>query len=431
MSRLFLRIALGILIVVIASNAVLKCGITTATRHQIESRLPDMLSSLGKVKNRLERVPVNHLNQELNRLQRHVHYRLSLLSPRNPSLPNSVRSRMNNGEPVVDFIRRVGWMIYIPIRDGHWLLVVGPISMFGRGAPERPIIWTIVAIIGIVLLTSFLLVAPIVARVRKLEQAAIRISSGELQARAQVESKDAIGRLAAGFNLMADKVQQLLERQKHLMQAVSHELRTPVARLRFGMEMLSMASEQKDRERRMAAIDDDLTELDQLIDELLLYLRSDDHALQIHQEELDAVKEIQTLAERLQVLRPEVSIQIQSVMPDNALLTADRELFKRAIKNVLNNAIKYASSRVRVRLQSGESNLIISIWDDGPGIPPADREKIFEPFARLDSSRSRETGGVGLGLAIVRRILQSHGGKVEVTDKDEGGACLVTIWPLV
>jgi two-component system sensor histidine kinase RstB len=231
---------------------------------------------------------------------------------------------------------------------------------------------------------------------------------------------------------MADKVQGLLERQQELIQAVSHELRTPTARIRFGLEMLASDQTEQGRQRRIEAIDEDLVELDQLVEELLLYIRSGEDALELKREEVEPAAEIAALVERLQELRSDVEVQIQTRQGDRRAVQADRRFFRRALSNLLSNALKHARGRVVVQIEDapdGEA-VLIGVRDDGPGVPEEQRQRIFEPFARLDASRSRESGGAGLGLAIVERIVRSHGGEITVGEAEEGGAAFITRWPV-
>ena len=214
---------------------------------------------------------------------------------------------------------------------------------------------------------------------------------------------------------------------------MSHELRTPVARIRFAMQMVEDMTDDPAVHRQLHGIDSDIEELDQLIDEILTYARLDSGlvngtALERTRVDCRAVAErvIETLAPLHAHLRlelapgPEVEVQ------------ADPRYLQRALQNLVANACRHAQSRVLVRL-SLESRLVrLDIEDDGPGVPPGERQSIFQPFARLDDSRTRRSGGYGLGLSIVQKIMAWHGGSVVVDDSQElGGARFSLLLPRV
>jgi len=182
----------------------------------------------------------------------------------------------------------------------------------------------------------------------------------------------------------------------------------------------------------MASIEEDLTELDELVGELLLYLRCGDEAAPLAIESFDARVELEELLERLGESRPEIRVQLEAVETasgESSSVAAERRYFRRAMQNLISNALKYARSEVSLRVEGSPEVTLIAVEDDGPGVPEDQRQRIFEPFARVDDSRSRESGGVGLGLAIVKRIVELHQGSVRVESSEHGGARFVVGWP--
>jgi two-component system sensor histidine kinase RstB len=307
------------------------------------------------------------------------------------------------------------------------MLVMGPMKRFNIHEGS-PIIQSLLMILGVVVLVGLIVATPLVRRVRRLERTAQRISEGDLEARADVSARDAIGSLARRFNRMADRVQALLQSQQELIQAVSHELRTPTSRIRFGLEMLAETSDAEERRQRIASLDEDLTELDQLIEELLLYVRMGYQGQELELQPVQALDEVRDQAGRLQEMRPEVQLEVEARGQD-LTLRANPRLFRRALQNLLQNALRHARGRVVVELGRDGEALLLVVRDDGPGVAAEDRQRIFEPFARLDDSRSRQSGGSGLGLAIVQRVMQAHGGTVAVDSAPEGGARFSLCWP--
>jgi two-component system OmpR family sensor kinase len=226
---------------------------------------------------------------------------------------------------------------------------------------------------------------------------------------------------------------------------VSHELRTPIARLEFGLELLDTRAKDPDLSKRVKAMEGDLRELNSLVNELLDMSKLDSaRNLQAEPTALAAV-----LRDCMDMLPPsphalecllggELGDKLGDTLGDKrgdkrgddlGELALDRRLLARAVCNLLRNAQKYAGSRIRLAATRGEHGVEITVDDDGPGIPPEERDKIFEPFYRLDRSRDRSTGGFGLGLSIARKAVALHGGSLHAETSPLGGARFVITLP--
>jgi len=424
-SRLVLRITLGMLFVLVASSFIVRWGAIEASRGKAHDHFVSHVNTVARAHHRLEKAPANKVAAELAALQKDSKHSIRLVDPTTEKIPEEVRRAWRKNEPRVTWRKHRVDTVWLPARNNTRLLAVGrrPVRW-----DHAPLVTMVVALFLVVVLTGFVLSWPLVRRLQKLERIADRISAGELEARADVSSKDAIGRLARRFNAMADQVQLLLEKQRELIQGVSHELRTPATRIRFGLELLGRAKNDEERTQRIDAIEEDLDELDQLVEELLLYIKSGNRALRLKRREVDAVEELRDLLGRQGELRSDIECVLQTEQ-DEATVVADRQHFRRALRNLIDNALRHARSRVVIDLERGTDELRVAVSDDGPGVATADRERVFEPFSRLDASRSRESGGMGLGLAIVKRILEAHGGTVRVQTADGGGARFETVWP--
>ena len=212
-----------------------------------------------------------------------------------------------------------------------------------------------------------------------------------------------------------------------LVQAVSHELGSPLSRLRFHMALLEDEPSEK-HEERLRVMNHELDMLDELVAELLGYVQSDELALDLTA--FDPARALTDLAE-LAVLdaHEDRGIEVKLDLQEDVIVYADPRHFQRAIENLLRNATRYASAQVLIELSRDGTNLHVTIHDDGPGIPEEFWEKVMLPFVRLEADRGRKTGGVGLGLAIVGRILQRHGGSVTIGTSPLGGAAFRTSWP--
>jgi two-component system, OmpR family, sensor kinase len=268
-----------------------------------------------------------------------------------------------------------------------------------------------------------------------LSRVATDLGAGKLTVRATTPRQAAVYPLAQCMNQMANQIGSLLEAQRQLMHSVSHELRTPISRIEFSLALLR--DQQLDRqhnqpggqpadpalEKRIASMEDDLRELNALVSELLGLNRLEQEPV-LQKEELDLSAFLHDCAGRLEHALSGKHLSL-ALPAETRVIVADRRLLARAVGNLLENAAKYAESRINLRAQvekSGET--IIIVEDDGPGIPDSERDRIFEPFYRLDRSRDRASGGFGLGLAIARKAVRLHGGDIDAGTSPLGGALM-------
>ncbi len=256
--------------------------------------------------------------------------------------------------------------------------------------------------------------------VQALARVTEKFGDGELAARANTPSSSSVFPLSVQINQMAERISQLLTSQKQLLHAVSHELRTPIARLEFALEILQDSGVEPKNRQRIDAMRGDLYELNSLVSELLnLAKMEQQHELQL--QSFSAQMFVQNCVDSLPPMRSEV--QLATVLDSSAMsLIGDQRLVTRATQNLLKNAMKYAATQIIFSVNESKNGYVITVEDDGIGVPEEEREKIFEAFHRLDRSRDRNTGGFGLGLSIVRQIVQMHHGSVEVDTATIGGA---------
>ncbi len=313
-----------------------------------------------------------------------------------------------------------------PFAGGFPVAVVEPIPPAERGGGALLLVLALAATTFAWLIGRFTL-RPVTQRLAALERVGERLAAGDLSARTDDPSRDAIGRVARVLDRVGARLQARLDTQRELLQAVSHELRTPAARARFRLELLQEAESERERERHISGIDRDIGALDALVDELLLYVRFDRGQTELRLSTLDVATALQELAEDADGFRGACALELRGA--PGPKIQADPRHFRRAIENLLLNAFRHAESRVVLGWDALPDGTRITVEDDGPGIPPEQREQVFEPFARVDESRDRESGGAGLGLAIVRRIVVGHGGDVRATASPGGGARFVIEWP--
>ena len=256
---------------------------------------------------------------------------------------------------------------------------------------------------------------------QKLSRVADEFGAGRLSARARMPRSASIYPLAERIDHMADRIEALLVTQKNLLHSVSHELRTPIARLEFALELLDAKAGDPALRRRIAAMEGDVRELNDLVNELLGMARLDsEQALRCETVDVAGLLEGAAAA-----LPPGAQALAVAAGQDLGTVEADPRLLGRALSNLLRNAQKYAAASIRLSAVREGGRLLIAVEDDGPGIPEEERDRIFEPFYRLDRSRDRATGGFGLGLSIARKAVLLHGGSLTVEDSALGGARFV------
>ena len=280
-------------------------------------------------------------------------------------------------------------------------------------------------LIGIVL---FFWVRPHWRDLEKLRLAAERFGDNDLSARIQLSKRSNIRDLAEHFNLMAARIEGLIANQRELTNAVSHELRTPIARLSFELDQLKQLPDASQNRELIADMYADLGELEEMVSELLTYASLERGATVIKRENIQAANWLDSVVGSVALEAEAAGVQLLIGECRLDTVRIEPRFMARAVINLLRNAIRYAEQRVEVTLVRTGDCYEVRVNDDGPGVPVHGREKIFEPFSRLDASRDRRTGGFGLGLALVRRVSQSHGGQVEVGDSPWGGASFRMTW---
>ena len=268
-----------------------------------------------------------------------------------------------------------------------------------------------------VILTAHAVLRRLLQPVRALQEGVARLSEGDLDVTVRRRSADEFGSLTDAFNQMVSRIGQMVRSRDQLLLDVSHELRSPVTRLKVALELLP----QTEMKGRMAG---DLAEMEIMIGELveLERLRSGDGLRPARRNLVPILGEV---AARFEDRPPGVRLESAAL---ELYADVDEDRLRIAIRNLLENAVKYSLPNSRPVILSAsrdDGRLLISVTDDGPGIPEEDVPNLFEPFFRVDRSRSKKTGGYGLGLSIARRIVEAHGGTLTVRNERPRGASFV------
>jgi two-component system sensor histidine kinase RstB len=198
--------------------------------------------------------------------------------------------------------------------------------------------------------------------------------------------------------------------------------------MRFAIELIETATDGEQRKRRLEELDTAMEELDELVGELLSYVRMETTEPQLDLEHVSLQDMLDVLIPKYAALHPSVHFELsENAGSQEYVIFAERTSFQRAIGNLLSNAGRYAQSQVTVTVDSGSTFVTVDVDDDGKGIPESERDRVLEPFQRLDDGTNGH--GVGLGLALVKRIVTQHGGSIEVLTSPLGGCRLRTTWP--
>lgn len=358
-------------------------------------------------------------------------YSMTLSSLPTLSLDREQFERLSAGKPVLNFDnenQRPHLSVMMASAIPNEVLVV-TIPLFNFFSLD-----VIISIILIcLLLVSFgvyALIFPLERRLQLLQMGVNKVSEGKLDTMVQVAGYDDIARLSSTFNTMTRHIKRLIESQRELTRAVSHELRTPVARIRFAVDMLADDDDYDSRQMQKQYIDEDIASLNELIDEILTYAKLEEGSPKMDWEMVCLKELLEQIERETNALGKPITIQIKPPH-QKVVAMADRRYLHRVVQNLAGNALRYAKSTIIISAGVKKGMAFVTVEDDGHGIAEADREKVFIAFARLDDSRTRASGGYGLGLSIVSRIAFWFGGNMSVDESpDLQGARFTMQWPV-
>ncbi|USP39845.1 sensor histidine kinase BfmS [Acinetobacter sp. XS-4] len=371
----------------------------------------------------------------LAKIQKHFSYPINIFNIQDINLDSEQIGRLRQDQSVMLYkdsatMRGTTISIVSPIPNHPTqVLVLGPVPMFN---------WMPLQLsAGITLFSLFLLslgvyglILPLERKIRQVRYALNRMKSGDLSLRVPIEGSDEMANLASSYNNMSDHIQRLIEAQRELMRAVSHELRTPVARIRFGTEMLAEEDDYNHRMHQVDMIDKDIEALNTLIDEIMTYAKLEQGTPSLDFAEIALFDVLDQVAVETEALKTQKEIELVAP-PVYLKVDAERRYLHRVVQNLVGNAVRYCDNKVRITGGVHSDGMaFVCVEDDGAGIPEQDRQRVFEAFARLDDSRTRASGGYGLGLSIVSRIAYWFGGEIKVDESPTlGGARFIMTWP--
>lgn len=296
--------------------------------------------------------------------------------------------------------------ISVRLTDGSWLNVLAPFEhgdSLWRPRFVLPLLLALVLVTAVALLAVRMATSPFARFAAAAERLGIDVGAPPMEEHGPREVRQA----AQAFNIMQGRIARFVQDRTQMLAAISHDLKTPITRLRLRAEFVD------DDEQRSKMLSD-LDEMEAMISATLAFARDD--ATSEPRLRLDLAAMVQGMVEDMEDLGADCAYS----GPQSLVIEARPAALKRAIANLVDNAVKYGGG-ARLALSDGSTEIELVVDDDGPGIPEADFERVFAPFVRLESSRSRDTGGSGLGLAVARAAIRAHGGDIRLANRPEGG----------
>lgn len=408
-------------------NNVLHVSVNKLNEQQIKGVGVLLLDDLSYYRTLAEK------QQRLQQIQKFFPFKLTLQSINKLQLDTDQKARLYRKDIVIMFrdntsVENSSIRVLAPTELQDTLVDLGPIPLF-NWFPLNLIISITLISMFLVSLGVYALIFPLERKLQLIQSGITKVREGKLNTKVKVVGEDEIAHLAATFNSMTEHIRRLIESQRELTRAVSHELRTPVARIRFAVDMLADTDDYEDRMSQRDYIDQDIESLNGLIDEILTYAKLEEGSPKMDWEDVDLQELVSQIARETNALGKPVTVKVGN-MQKGAFAQADRRYLHRVLQNLAGNATRYAESTIIISAGLEKNEAFISVEDDGQGIPEKDREKVFIPFARLDDSRTRASGGYGLGLSIVSRIAFWFNGRMSVDESPTlGGARFIMKWP--
>lgn len=300
--------------------------------------------------------------------------------------------------------------------DGKYnLILIFPGPRFGAWLTSPQTIYTL----AVVVLLCYALALSLTSPLRKLQKTLESFGRGDLTARTHAKRKDELGQLSRTFDQMADRIQTLLAAERRLLLDISHEIRSPLARLGVVVEL---ARNTDDMEASLNRIQKEADRLNELVGQLLQVTRAEGDHGQLRHDSVSLDELLETIVDDCAIEAQARNCELHLAETPRIEVEGDPELLRRAAENIIRNAIRYSPPGMPVDIELSDSGAMarIRVRDYGPGVPPESLDRIFDPFYRVDSDRSRTGGGVGLGLAIARRAVELHEGRLHASNAGPG-----------
>jgi len=284
------------------------------------------------------------------------------------------------------------------------------------------LVMTLLSFAVLVIVVLYFFIRWLLKPVKVLKLGVDEVSGGNLDVSMPVRSSDELGKLTGSFNSMTRRIDEMLKSRDQLLRDVSHELRSPLTRIKVGMELM-------DDSPSRTGIMDDIAEVEAMISELLETDRLNSRFGKLYPQEIDIRELILEVMMEFKTISPGME---WGDFPEMVRIPLDRDRVMILFRNILSNALRYSDEDgepVKISCFREDDKVIINICDSGIGIPEDELPFIFEPFYRVDKSRSRETGGYGLGMSLSKNIMEAHNGSIEISSTPGKGTCVTLTFP--
>jgi two-component system, OmpR family, sensor histidine kinase RstB len=404
--KIYLTIVASLVLVVIVAGAIWRLGAENtpaAQAFEMAGELVSVLLPAADAPRAAQQAVVERIGSRLRADVAVFDSARQLIASTGAPLPRPLRDTGG----WIHSAQGAAWSLHLP--DGRWFVV--------RASPRHraPFVGLLLMLGSIALavaVAAYPVVRGLTRRLERLQTGVETLGAGNLATRVKVEGRDEVARLADAFNRSAGRIEELVNAHRLLLAHASHELRTPLSRLRLAIELYGKSGEAKYKDQ----IEHDIIELDALVDEILLSSRLSAHPT------LQTVEEVDLLA-----IAAEECARAEGCSLDGtpALVKGDARLLRRLVRNLLENAQKHGKPPVEIELRRERNGFVLDVIDAGPGIPEAERERVFTPFHRL----SEDNAGTGLGLSLVRQIARLHGGDAVVAPRPSRPSCFRVTLP--
>lgn len=361
----------------------------------------------------LSSVKANELPAKTAQLAQHYQVKVSLEKSNNIALPQSLLAQLS----------QAGGLLLASNNDAYLLrkITLHPDTLIHLQLPlmdeenaQENLLFTLILYLGICgILLLWLL--PLTRRLYLLTFAAAKIGAGDLSIRVPYNRFSYISTLESSFNHMAARIEKLVADNKILARSISHDIRTPMSCLRFGVEAALDCDDLIKKNNYLARMENELTRMEDMTTAFLDYAGMERQSFHLKTELIDVNNLVELVTNDCQSLAEQHNIKLScQLLTIKKFYALDFHWCYRATLNLVSNAIQHANSQVKLSLSSSNQGFSISVEDDGTGVPEDKRDEIFSPFIKLDSSRCREQGHFGLGLAISAKVMDWHNGKINV-----------------
>jgi len=378
-------------------------------------------SLLRIVSLQIDNLKIDKIDDHLSKINQSFNNEFSLLSSKNhlartieQEWPDNETLFVQSDSEILGFIRLVN----------HQKILQLKISRDNQASFTKSLF--ILLFYSLIAIVIFYWIWPLSKDLSRLENAVKQFDHQQWQSKVELPPTSSISHLANAYNALLDKIKFLVETQQAMSHSISHELRTPLARVRFSLQMAEESEDITETRKQITSISDDVSEMNDLINELLNFASLERVATVAKMEKGDFATLVETLIERLTKNIQNKHIEFIK-LSDDKHVSCDSYLMERAMQNLILNACKFSDKNILITFQQNTDFYELIVEDDGPGIPEESHEKIFDSFVQLKHQHKNK--GFGLGLTIVKRVMTLHAGHVMVEKSSLGGVKFILSWP--